>query len=536
MTIASAKTKLAGPVSARKLVLSLFAVVLFWAFVRWLFFEGFWDGDDFAYIRYATAWNHPAGDHMEARLLFNGLLHLSIRVFGSSPFAWALPALLGSLLILSATAAFAYREFGYGAMLASAFIVASIPGDVIGSTGANPNVLSAGFAAWATYLMLARDQRSAFAIGTVLAGISVLVHPVAAFYVIALAIGIAYLAGWRRASIFVIAALGIYFVMELGLSRLINGDAMHDFRILQNWHDPDATVRLYSPAWFLQPVQTFVFCKEWGVLALLAGVIGFTSRGSKLMRCLAIVLVCHWVWIGYGTSKPTTYEPFWRLPRLQYSVILPIALLCGAGMIARHWRAGIVILAGLNIGLVAASGSYGQADDISREFLTYARAHATDTFITDAYSLREIATYNGGDPPSNVISWDDLTFERRSGQIFMFFNPLNNAWKPLPNRPSYQAPSGLPSLCYGAPVWRTQVRYRDIALLLPSAIRQRSTAFIRRPSGYVAHVDGPVPCQARSLIDSGSPAVQSASSSAKMIANRMDRRVIHQTIDVGFAR
>jgi hypothetical protein len=253
---------------------------------------------------------------------------------------------------------------------------------------------------------------------------------------------------------------------------------------------------MYSTGWFLYPIRTFLFSKDWGIIPALALLAGFAQRRSQLLKALAITLACYWLWIGYGSSKPTVYEPFWRLTRFGYHISFVAAILCGAWLTARRqsWT-GILLITGMNIVLVAASGSFGQRDDISHKFLAYVREHAQEQFLTDEYSLREALFYNELTPLPNVNLWDKYRDYVPEGKaLHIFFNPLNNQWGTVPNRPGYKPPTGPPPLCYGPPVWSTPIKYRAIATLLPDAIRKRSPWFVRGPSGYVFPVNGATPC------------------------------------------
>lgn len=52
-------------------------------------------------------------------------------------------------------------------------------------------------------------------------------------------------------------------MLEFLLSASVTGDALHNLRILKDWHDPDGNVELYSRQWFLFPVLRFLLSKDF---------------------------------------------------------------------------------------------------------------------------------------------------------------------------------------------------------------------------------------------------------------------------------
>jgi hypothetical protein len=54
------------------------------------------------------------------------------------------------------------------------------------------------------------------------------------------------------------------------------------------------------------------------------------------------------------------------------------------------------------------SGSWGQNVTISRELLSYAKAHPTMRFVTDYHTLNEMYVLNGVRPVTNVVTTDQV--------------------------------------------------------------------------------------------------------------------------------
>lgn len=206
------------------------------------------------------------------------------------------------------------------------------------------------------------------------------------------------------------------------------------------------------------------------------------------MRILLLTSVALRLWVGYGSAKPASYEPFWRLTRFLYSLGMTFAVVT-ALFLCRLKRWSWLASGGLGclcVLAVAASGPWGQADDISRELCEYAGAHPAAVYWTDPRSLREMTVWSDGRPPANIHSGAEQAGWRVGSSTPLLFlqNPLHLRERPA-NRPERRL---IPSACYGPALHETTKRLRRIAVLLPRRVVDCSEWFVRRPAGRVLPV------------------------------------------------
>ncbi len=303
---------------------------LWWAALRAVFFTGFVGSDDFFHLRYAIQWDAPPASHWEARLAFNAILRILIRVLGYHEWACALPSLAGSLLLVTAAIRGAYLAGGRRTAILARWIAASMPLDVILSTVPIASPLSSGIAGWFFVELLGGRWILAALIG----GMAAVIHPVNVHFVLVAAVVGAFVEKQIRPLAAAALAVCAYFLLDFGINALSWGDPFYSLRILSRWHDPDPSYRTWSAPWFLYPFRSFVFSKEFGVTAVLACCAPFLRpAGRKWTLTCAATVAAFWLWVGFGSVKPAEYEPFWRLTRFQYPLIVPISMAL-AGVLA----------------------------------------------------------------------------------------------------------------------------------------------------------------------------------------------------------
>lgn len=465
-----------------------------WAALRFVFFHGFINSDDYYHIRFAVFWDAPPASHIETRLLFNALLRGATSMFGLHEWVWTLPALAGSLLLLIATYLCARRLFDARAALLAGLVCASFPIDVVFATIPTAASLSAGLAALSFAALLLTSLPRATVLAGLVGAVALLAHPITLFFVSAAAAGVFMTGGKRRAAAYWALSVGGYFLLDASLSAWVAGDPLHNLAILRAWHDPDAQVELYSRAWFLFPIQTFFFSKDFGFAPVLAVGLAFSplARGRPLVRTFALIVVLMWLWLGYGTAKPTAYEPFWRLTRFAYPLVLPLSLALAAAFTALPRRAlAAAALCGLHVVLLAGSGSFGQSVEITRRMAPFVSAHPNAHFLASGLTLRELTVLNGLQPPPNVYDAGNAApATDPAAQWFYLDNPLN-APAPKPNRPTPAAASLPPAAGPAALV--TQAEPRLLFALAPESLLARFPALLRRPAGRIVPIAPPHP-------------------------------------------
>jgi hypothetical protein len=467
-------------------------VFVVWLLLRILFFEGcFWLNDDWFQVRYAYLWTGPPANIYDARLLFNGLLRASLHVFGYRPLAWALPGLVGSLLMTAAGFELARRTIGSSGAVAAGLITASLPIDILLCTVPLALSLSVGLFAIAVLLLTSSPRRVGLVGAILAAALSELAHPVAVFHVLALSVAVLLFGHRRRALVFGGGSVALYFCLELAVSTAATGNPLHNLVILRAWHDPDGLVVLFSQRWFTKPFTDLLFSKMFGfvfpVIALALLLIPELRR-SKLYLILASYCFGGWLWFSFGTAKPTIYEPFWRDPRFLHPMGSSIGVLVALIVSCRpRWRTAIlVVLCSVNILLVTSSGTWGQSKNISLEMLHFVQSNPEARFFSDLVTYRQRSAGNQFRELANVCVMPCPAAVSGTQRVFLLYNPLNQpAW--TPNRPP-PVSLGLDQLRCATPVLITQPKPRLIVAWLPFSIWSRYPALIRQPAGYIRPV------------------------------------------------
>lgn len=470
------------PMKRAKAWLPWLLLLVWWAGLRAVFFTGFVGSDDFFHLRYALQWDAPPVNHWEARLAFNAILRALIQALGYQEWVCAAPSLAGSLLLVTAAVRGAYLAGGRQCAFLAGWIAASMPIDVILATVSSASPLSSGIAGWFFVVLL----EGRWILAALLGGFAVVIHPVNAHFVLmAAVVGAAF---ERQVRPLAAAALAIcaYFLLDFGINTLFWGDPFQSLRILAQWRDPDPYYRTWTAGWFLYPFRSFVFSKDFGVAALLACCAPFLRpTGRRWTLLCAATVAAFWLWVGFGSVKPTEYEPFWRLTRFQYPLIVPISMALAA-VLPGLWTGGAVpagILGALHVLLLAGSGSWGESVEISRRFLEEVRSRPDRAFLTDLRTEREMVGLNGFRPISNLRSWPQVCRSAEAqGDWLLAENPLNLAdygdgFRPRP----VWTPTGRPVLVLEA------VPRRAFAWA-PRSWLSRYPVLIRRPEARLLPV------------------------------------------------
>jgi hypothetical protein len=452
---------------------SIGAVVLLWAGMRLVFFEGLCGGDDLAYVSYALELDRLPFTHHETRLLYNGLMHCAIRLAGPGQFAYAAPGLLGSLLLLGAVIRISFVRWGNQGLVIAGVLVATLPIDVHLSTAPFPSSLTVGLAAVGTALTIDATRMRSRVIAAGFFSLSIMAHTTSVFYVAAIYGALALFAcNWsQRLNVIAIGACSVvgYFLLHFSVFYALTGDPLYEIRILNSitdaWIEPG--IERLSPRWLLLPIANLVFCNAFGFSAILAlaGVAVFHRAMSRTDLCLAVACVFFWLWIGYGSQKPNAYEPFWRATRYFHFAAIPVGVLLTSGLMhGLKWPiAGALAIGALHALLLANNGPWGQGIKVSRDLLVFAQGKAQIAFATDSATYRQMIVLNAGKPPANIT---------RSQAAVFLHNPLNNSAAPE-----------------GAVVYRTAPQYRLIGHCMSQQFLESHPWFTKRPAGAVIELE-----------------------------------------------
>jgi len=489
---------------------SLVFVVSVWLLLRILFFEGLWGADDLYHVNFALHPDHLPTNHWETRLLYNGLLALSIRMFGFHQWVLALPGLLGSLAFTVATWWAGRRILGEHAGLLAGLLAATLAGDVTLSTNPSATSLANGFAAAGTAALLLAGQRSpVLVLAGVLLGWAVLAHPAMMLYVGVVSAATLVAAvprlEWRAAAVVCVTAAVTFLVCDSGAFWWLSGNPLYSESVIlgkpdiYNISEFAEPLRLASgalnPRWLVWPFWNLLVSKAYGLcigVPLLAALLSWRHLGTRL-RLATLTVLAYWAWICYGSQVPFRYVPLDHDTRYWYPAVLPALLLAAAAVYRVSTTRNRLILGALllvpNCLLLLAAGTWGQNVQISRELLNYARAHPGEFFVTDGHSYNEMYVLLGGRPPENVglIGDAPTTFYqpdarmRRAADdpaLMVLFNPLQEGRTGFDD---FRAQiSRLPRRDL------TETRYRLIAYLLPAGIRAQYRFLLRKPPAQLA--------------------------------------------------
>jgi hypothetical protein len=255
---------------------------------------------------------------------------------------------------------------------------------------------------------------------------------------------------------------------------------------------------MYSTAWFTRPFTSLVFSKSFGLTIpiVAAGLLMQPLRRSRIYLGLLGYCFFLWLWFSFGTAKPTTYEPFWRDTRFWEPMTPALALMVGwIVQKNRSFRVSLLlVVCGIDIALVAASGTWGQASKISLEMLQYIRHNPDATYLADPQTIMQMEGYNRFQPIPNVCALPCSVRDLAHSAVFVLYNPLNQPAQ-APNRPK-PASLGLENLRCGPAVLITEMKPRLIATVLPRQVLQRYPFLIRRPPGAIR----PMPSAAEDTI------------------------------------
>jgi hypothetical protein len=463
-------------------------MVGFWGVVRVVFFQGLHGSDDMAHVIYAADLNRRPENHWESRLFYNSMLHASIRLFGHSEKAYALPGLLGSLALFGSTIFTGYGKWGTRGLVISGLLVASLPIDVVYATTPFASAFAVGWLAVGTAILLhARAWRGILAAAAVLA-LGILAHPMSVFFVLALCGSRALVLQNARercaVGVCVILSIALFMAIQLPLYAAVTGNPFYEFELLRRGVEDyvDRSHPPFSQAWLLYPLRTFVFSKDFGIMPLLAvgGSLLVWKRLGRDERSLWLTCILFWLWIGYGSQELLSYVPFWRLTRYDYPLAMPLCLLVAAiGCIARRPPVLVTsLIVGLHLGLLAASGQWGEGANVSRELFHYMRQQPEAHFLTDSMTARDLYVFNRCEPLPNVSYYSPPESPARPD-----FPRVLYLWNPI-----YQ-PASPATLKYGTVRHATEPQLRYLAHIVPDRYVAGNDWWVRRPAGSVIEIE-----------------------------------------------
>ena len=479
--------------------------VLVWALMRATFFLGVAGSDDIRYMRFAACWDRPPANHLEARLIANGLVAGAMKLGGRTELAAVTPALLSSALMLGCVLYGCYRFAGARHALWAGLLVAVLPVNVDEATTVSAHAVMTALLTLGTLLFVLGPESSVLRLAAAASlALGVVTHYTGAYYVAWLAAA-ALIVDRRRflKPVALTAAAGVLFILaDMAVFHFAYGDALGRFRACVA-QSPDRVQRVpllveggLNWQFVVFPLRGLLFSKAFGVALVVAlgTAVWRYRRFPRPLRVLALTVLAGWLWMSFGTQVPWDYRPFARNMRYLHPFLFSVAILFACAVVASRRRvvgvgAGLVVLGVCVLNLMG-SGSWGQNVETSRELLAYAEAHPQTRFITDVNTLNEMYIINRLRTPANVVTLDDrdpgriidpAAFAARVTQADLkagdeiLVNVLNHR-----RNPDFAA---FVAARAGGRHYQTQPVYRTICRLVPP-LRAYSWA-IRRPAARV---------------------------------------------------
>jgi hypothetical protein len=481
--------------------------VALWLLLRVVFFEGLWGFDDLHHVNFALNPNEHPQNHWEARLLFNGLIALSINVFGFAEWVLAVPGMFGSLIFIIATWWTARSLWDNSTGLLAGVMACFLVLDITHTTYPAANSLANGLCALGTGMVVATEKRSSFLLGGLLLGLSIFVHMAMLFFVVILSATLIISDWprfeWQKGLILLTTALVCFLGLNLSTYAILTGDPLYQFSIVAKTHLPNQNFSIslwlpggeINPAWVRWPFVNFIFSKAFGMLISIPVGLALInwSRLEHSMRFMVLTIVFYWAYVCFGSQHPFRFLPLDHDTRYWYPLALPACILI-AGVVMQYYRKNILryvvtaLLLGMNVFLLISSGSWGQNVEISKELLRFAETHPNRIFVTDSHTYNEMFILLGGHKPKNVgllaeskTLFDDLDSSilcsTDDPELRVLYNPLQNWRKHI--QPYLNSVSNFE---------RQEIapnRYRTIAYLLPTALRERYPLLIRKPAAQL---------------------------------------------------
>lgn len=412
---------------ARPLAVALVAIV--WLFTTFIFFRGYVGSDDISYARYAFLFHRPPMNHLEFRIPAVMAIRASFFAFGPSELAAALPTLLASLGILASVACFVQWPARLNWRTeASMLLAATFPLDLGFRSIPGATYFATGFLAIGTVCLLKAGKRTQL-LGAAVLSLGFVTHEITFFYVAILclmALAFDRRRFWRPV-IACIAISGCAVMIECATYQTLLGDPLARFKTsaatttnLPIGYDPDTGIG--GVRFFTWPVvENLVFTRAYGLyllVLLLSGILAWKNL-AKEQRILFCTVFLTWAWLGYGTQVPWAYKPLYRQIHYYGFVVFAVAALLPSTLgyvfaVRRRLAQGLVIVA-IAVHLacfIPVGGHWGQAMNVSRQLLRYAREHRDQVFVTDVGTMNHMYALSGFQLPENVVCVNGPAVER----------------------------------------------------------------------------------------------------------------------------
>lgn len=393
-----------------------------WLLMRVLFFVGITGSDDLYVLRYAMLWDRIPVNGWETRLLSNAMTAASIRLFGYSELASALPSLAASLTILVCVLAYCRRYGNVRSAWWAGLLVAVLPLDVDMATSVSSHTIMSAWMAVGTLAFLrAPESKRAGYLGALCLSMGLVTHLAGVYYVASLVIASLWIDRRRYGIPTVTTALACVVVVatDLAVFSIAFDDPLLRFRLSLGAMATEQPIMpkvngTFNLAFVLWPIRNALYSKAFGLTLVVVLIGGWWSRRrlDPSARILLITVTLVWVWMSFGSSVPWVYRPFERIMRYLQPASLALAVLFASVVTIHPGRrlprvVGPAVLAACVLNLLG-SGTWDQNVHVSKELLAYVRCHPQMNFVTDYHTLNEMYVANGVRTIPNVATTDDV--------------------------------------------------------------------------------------------------------------------------------
>ncbi|MDP2982397.1 MAG: glycosyltransferase family 39 protein [Candidatus Latescibacter sp.] len=344
---------------------ALLAILLVNALLKWRFFCGLTQADDFSYGVYSYSFFRlplPWDMSMDFRALRLSLLlpvSLLFRIFGLSEFIAILYPMLLSFVTIVLGFLIGRKLYGPYAGMLGAFVLATFPGDVVYGTMLLPDTIVPFYLALAVWAFLtAEESRGSKAKWWyLLVGVSVFLAFNArenSYYFLLFFLPFAFSSSrWKRGLYLVGAGFAAPVLLLYLVYAFKSGDFLFNIHLAEHQRDPliqSGYIPKNSLNWFTNLRYMFpgFFQGMDGKLPFLSSLFGYTFYFGILCvgyaawkgisrRSWKLLIVPWWFLIGYlflefGSVSFTSFQMMVKLPRFLLTVTPPMAIACGLVM------------------------------------------------------------------------------------------------------------------------------------------------------------------------------------------------------------
>ena len=328
------------------------------AILKWRFFTGLVQADDFSYGVYSftmfrDVW--PWSTDMDFRMLRLGLM-LPVRMIFTVLPPTEFVAVLYPMAVSFATIVFTFlvgrRLYGSNAGILGAFVLATLPGDVIFGTMLLPDIVVPFYLSVAVWLFIRAEDRTGGAsmVHYALTGLFVFAAFVSrenSYYFFLLFLPFAFKADrWKRGLYMIGAGFTVPLILVYGVYLMKTGDFLFNIHLATAARDsqiasgyiPKNEVNMFTQFYYMFPVF-------WGGGRFLSSMFGMSfyiglpcvvytavkswRKGDRIGLTVPLWFLLVYLFLEFGTLSYSHYQVMKKLPRFLLTLTPAMAMSCG---------------------------------------------------------------------------------------------------------------------------------------------------------------------------------------------------------------